>query len=145
MPGFQSIRFESFYRALPSPAPAPKPSLTQVQLAAKEGCAKNDAHAMSPIEGKAEVIYLTRGFRLLTRNGSARGSEGSRRLWPERCLVVRFDGPLTFADDFLKNFNIGDLYLAPRIHYHPSLLKGARVQRHAGSKRAGHAKRLAFP
>ena len=57
---------------------------------------------------------------------------------PEQCIVVRFDGSVTFADCFLEGFNIGDPYLAPRIVYHSSLLKRARMQGHAGSLDAQH-------
>lgn len=57
---------------------------------------------------------------------------------PEQCLVVRFDGCVAFADAFLQGFNIGDLYLAPRIIYHSSLLKRSRMQRHAGSLNTQH-------
>ena len=53
-------------------------------------------------------------------------------------MVVRFDGSVAFADGFLQGFNIGDLYLAPRILYHSSLLKRARMQGHAGSLDAQH-------
>jgi hypothetical protein len=59
-------------------------------------------------------------------------------VWPEQYIVVGFDGPVTFTDGFLEGFNFGDLYLAPRILYHSSLLKRARVQRHAGSLDAQH-------
>jgi len=53
-------------------------------------------------------------------------------------LVIRFDGAVAFADGFLQGFNIGNLYMAPRILYHSSLLKRARMQRYAGSLDAQH-------
>ena len=56
---------------------------------------------------------------------------GDRRDF-EQCLVVGFDGPVAFADRFLRGLNIGDLNSTPRIFYDPSLLKGARMQRDAG-------------
>ena len=57
---------------------------------------------------------------------------------PKQCLMVRFDGPVTLTHGFLQASNIGDLYVASRISYHSSLLKRARVQRHAGSLDAQH-------
>jgi hypothetical protein len=30
------------------------------------------------------------------------------RVWSKQCLVVRFDGPVAFADGFLQGFNIND-------------------------------------
>jgi hypothetical protein len=74
----------------------------------------------------------------LTLNGHAAEYEGSHRERPEQCFVVGFDGPVAFADGFLQGFKIGDLYVAPRIAYHSSLLKRARMQRHAGSLYAQH-------
>ena len=65
-------------------------------------------------------------------------SERSRHLRPEQRLVIRFDGPVAFADSLLQGFNIGDLNMASRILYHTSLLKRARMQRHAGPLDAQH-------
>ena len=60
------------------------------------------------------------------------------RLWHEQSLIVGFDGSVAFADCFLQAFNIDDLYMAPGILYHSSLLKRARMQRYAGSLDAQH-------
>ena len=65
-------------------------------------------------------------------------SERSRHLRPEQRLVIRFDGPVAFADSLLQGFNIGDLNMASRMLYHTSLLKRARMQRHAGPLDAQH-------
>ena len=56
----------------------------------------------------------------------------------EQGMIIRFDGPVAFADGLLQGFNIGDLNMAPRIFYHSGLLKCARMQRHAGSLDAQH-------
>jgi hypothetical protein len=53
-------------------------------------------------------------------------------------LVVGFDGPIAFADHFLHCLDIGDLNSAPRIFYYPGLLKGAGMQRDAGSLDTQH-------
>ena len=53
-------------------------------------------------------------------------------------MIVRFYGPVAFADGFLQGFKIGDLNVASGILYHSSLLKRARMQRHAGSLDAQH-------
>jgi hypothetical protein len=65
-------------------------------------------------------------------------SEVSHRSRPEQRLVIRFDGPVAFADRFMQASHIGYLYMTPRIFYHSSLLKRARMQRHAGSPDAQH-------
>jgi len=43
-------------------------------------------------------------------------------------LIVRFYGPVAFADGFLQGFKIGDLNVASGILYHSSLLKRVRMQ-----------------
>src|SRR4051812_10628554 len=72
------------------------------------------------------------------RSSNAGPGMSSSDLWREQCMVVRFDSVVAFADGFLQGFNVGDLNMAPRILYHSSLLKCARMQRHAGSLDAQH-------